>query len=124
MVFPFPEEGRLWQPVGRWAMIAWAFFYVVAMYLYVPYFPSYFPWLDAAHLVTHEAGHLIFGAFGNETFMVMMGTGFELLVPLMLAATFARKGHTTGTAFCMWGFFNALIGVSTYMKDARDKSIP
>ena len=120
----FPDEDHEWEPPSRGAMIGWGLFYAVAMFLYIPYFTTYFPWLDAAHLVTHESGHLIFGAFGNETFMVIMGTGFELLVPLMLAATFARKGQTTGTAFCLWAFFNAFIGVSTYMKDARDKAIP
>ena len=106
-------------------MIFWCVFYAVAMFLYIPNFPStYFPFLDAAHMVTHESGHLLFSAFGNMTFTIFMGTGFELLVPLMLAASFAWRGHTSGTAFCLWGFFNAFIQVSTYMKDARDKALP
>lgn len=125
MRFPFPNEDYRWQPVSKIALIFWLCFYAAAMFLYIPRFPgTYIPWLDAAHMITHESGHLLFSVVGNETFTIFMGTGFELLVPLLLAATFAWRGHTTGTAFCLWGFFNAFIQVSTYMKDARDKAIP
>lgn len=125
MRFPFPNEDYQWQPVSKIAQILWLGFYAIGMFLYIPRFPgTYFPWLDSAHMVTHESGHLIFSIFGNFTFTIFMGTGFELLVPLLLAASFAWRGHTAGTAFCLWAFFNAFIQVSTYMKDARAKAIP
>lgn len=120
-----PNEDYTWQPVSKPALAFWMCAYAVAMYLYINVLPgSYFPFMDASHLVVHEAGHLIFGFTGSEFITIAMGTGFQLLVPLLLAASFAWRGHTTGTAFCLWAFFNSMINVSTYMKDARAHALP
>jgi hypothetical protein len=125
MQWPFPDDDHSWEPLSKPALMGWLAFYAIAMYLYIPYFPgSYFPFMDAAHMVTHESGHMLFGYLGVEFITVAMGAGFQLLVPLMLAAAFARKGQIPGTTFCLWAFFNSMIGVSTYMKDARAKAIP
>ena len=121
MRIPFPHPDHEWQPVSKAAVIGWGLFYLVAMYLYRP---SGAHFLDAAHLITHESGHLLFSYLGNETITVMGGTILQLLAPLLLAASFAWRGQTLGTAFCMWGFFNAMIPMGVYMSDARAKGLP
>ena len=47
----------------------------------------------------------------------------QLLVPILLALSFAWRGHTLGTAFCGWATFNSLTGVAIYMMDARAKGL-
>jgi hypothetical protein len=121
MRIPLPHPDYVWQPVSKLAVIGWGLALAYATYLYRPggvYF------LGNAHLVSHEAGHLLFSHTGNQTITIFMGTGLELLVPLLLALSFAWRGHTTGTAVCAWGFFNAFIGIGIYMADARDKALP
>jgi hypothetical protein len=118
--FPLPHPDYRWQPVSKIAVAGWTLFYLWAMYTYWngPIF------LQNVHLVSHEAGHLLFSYTGNQTITVLMGTGMELAVPLALAISFAWRGHTLGTAFCLWMFFNAFIGIGIYMADARDKALP
>jgi len=92
---PLPHPDYEWQPVSKVAVIGWGLALSLMTWWY---FQG--PWsLDNAHLVTHEAGHLLFSAIGNQTFTVWGGTLFELIVPAALAISFAWRGHTTGTAF-------------------------
>jgi hypothetical protein len=115
-----PHPDHEWQTVGKVAVTGWSIFYLWAMYMY--WQGSLF--LHNVHLVTHEAGHLLFSYTGNQTITVFMGTGMELAIPLALALSFAWRGQTLGTAFCLWMFFNAFIGIGIYMADARDKALP
>ena len=52
-----------WQPVPRWALVAWLTFYA-AFLLYVFHSHGGFLFIDLANLVLHEGGHLLFGWFG------------------------------------------------------------
>lgn len=52
-----------WQPVPRWAVMAWATFYA-SFLLYVFHSHGGFLFIDLANLVVHEGGHLLFGWFG------------------------------------------------------------
>jgi hypothetical protein len=115
-----PAEGYEWQPVKSWQLGTWLVFYALLMWTYRPGGISI---LDAAYLVVHEAGHLLFSYTGGEFITVAGGTIMQLLVPLLLALSFAWRGHTLGTAFCGWATFNSLIGVSIYMQDARSKGL-
>jgi hypothetical protein len=74
--------------------------------------------------VTPEAGLPLFGYLGNETIMVWGGTIMQLLVPCLLAVSFAWRGQTAGAIFCAFFFFENFIGIALYMGDARDKSLP
>jgi hypothetical protein len=67
---------------------------------------------------------MLFGYLGNETIMVWGGTIMQLLVPLGLSIAFAWRGQTAGAIFCLFFFFENLIGIALYMGDARDKAIP
>src|SRR2546430_1210365 len=116
MRFPFPGPWNEWKPVSKPELYGWTGFFVFTLWMYRPAGTHY---LDAVHLVTHEAGHPLFGYSGNFTLTILGGTLLQLIVPAALAATFAYRGHTTGTAFCSFMFFNSFINVGTYMADAR-----
>jgi hypothetical protein len=117
---PLPGPNYKWQSVGMFGLIGWSLFFLGTMWMYW----TGTPYLQNAHLVPHEAGHLLLSHTGNETITVFAGTAFELLVPLALTTSFAWRGHTYGTAFCMFMFFNAFMGVGTYMADARARALP
>ena len=111
-----------WQPVSRWALYAWAAFYA----LFVAYAASQHGeglLIDNVNLVVHEGGHALFGWFGS--FIGLCGgTALQLLVPLMLASYFFVQRQAPGLAFCIFFFFENLLGVATYMADARSMSLP
>src|SRR5207247_10010850 len=96
-----PGPWHEWNTVSKRELIACAVFYVFTFWMYRP---SGTPYLDAVHLVTHEAGHPLFGYLGKYVLTIAGGTILELFVPLALTLTFAYRGHTTGTAFCAFMF--------------------
>src|ERR1700731_2785864 len=51
-------------------------------------------------------------------------TLLELLVPALLAASFAYRRELPGTTFCLFAFFHSLTGVATYMADALRLELP
>jgi hypothetical protein len=118
--FSLPAEGYEWQRVKTWQLIAWLVIYAALMWTYREMGARI---LDAAYLVVHEAGHPLFSYLGVEIITVLGGTIMQLLVPILLALSFAWRGHTLGTAFCGWATFNSLTGVAIYMMDARAKGL-
>jgi hypothetical protein len=116
-----PHPDHDWQPVSRVMLIGWCVVYALAMYSYWPHGPHIF---DNAHLIPHEAGHLLFSYTGSEWITVAAGSFMQLFVPVALAASFAWRGHTLGTAFCGWAFFHSLVNLSVYMADARARALP
>ena len=119
--FSIPGPIHEWQRVSKPAWIGWTIFYVFTLWMYRPGGAHY---LDAVHLVTHEAGHPLFSYLGSYVLTIAGGTIFQLFVPSALAVTFAYRGHTTGTAFCAFLFFNSFISVGIYMADARARVLP
>lgn len=111
-----------WQPLSLASAIGWQAFYVLFL-IYALRSNSGFLLIDNANLVVHEAGHLLFGWFG-ETIGIYGGTLLQLLVPFALAASFAWRRHTAGTAFCAFFFFENFLYVATYMADARAQELP
>jgi hypothetical protein len=105
-----------WAPVPRWQFISWTVSYALLL-LYLALHFSEMTFLDNIHLPIHEGGHLLFGWFG-ETIGVWGGTILQLLVPALLAVTFAVRKELPGTTFCAVAFFHSLTGVATYMIDA------
>jgi hypothetical protein len=79
--------------------------------------------LDHVNLPIHEAGHPVFGLLG-ETLGIWGGTIMELLVPVLFALYFARRGETSGTAFTAFWFGENLLYISVYIADARALALP
>src|SRR5437868_13954087 len=111
-----------WQPVPRWALMAWLGFYA-AFLLYVFHSHGGFLFIDMANLVVHEGGHMLFGWFG-PTLGLWGGTLLQWLVPFLLAVYFFTQRQITGFVFCLFFFFENWLYTATYMADARAQELP
>lgn len=81
------------------------------------------PLLDGANLLFHEAGHPLFGIFG-ETLALYGGTLMQLLVPLLLVGNFAWRRDTLPFALALIWFCQNLVNVARYAADARAQLLP
>ncbi len=80
--------------------------------------------LDYLNLAFHEAGHLVFAAFGH-IIHYLGGTLGQLLVPLILMVYFVIwRRQLTSAAFSCWWLGESLINVAIYMADARELALP
>jgi hypothetical protein len=111
-----------WQPVSRVQLVCWSVFYG-SLLLYLALNWGQLTLLDNIHLPIHEGGHLLFGWLG-DTLGLWGGTLLQLLVPALLAVSFAVRREIPGTAFCAFAFFHSLTGVATYMADALRLELP
>jgi len=111
-----------WKLVPLWAMIPWLLFY--AWFMFYAWRAQGEPlFIDAVNMVTHEAGHPLFGYLG-ETLHLWGGTILQLLVPAALGLSFVRMRELMGTTFCAFMFFENFLGIATYMADARALELP
>jgi hypothetical protein len=111
-----------WKPVSRIQLYAWLVFYGLLL-LFLGAHWGELTLLDNVHLPIHEGGHLLFGWLG-ETLGLWGGTLLQLLVPALLAVSFAVRRELPGTVFCAFFFFHSLTGVATYMADALRQELP
>jgi hypothetical protein len=109
-----------WKPISRYAGIGWICVYVLFL-AYAAGNRTGFLFLDFANLMIHECGHPLFSVFGY-TMMIMGGTLLELIVPLACAGYFLWKREISGTAFCVFWFFENFPYIGTYMADARARN--
>jgi hypothetical protein len=84
---------------------------------------EYWDPLDDLNLAVHEAGHLVFSAFG-ETLTILGGSAFQVIVPLAFVAYFARtKQRYAASVTVAWVGVN-LLNVARYIGDARAQELP
>jgi hypothetical protein len=78
------------------------------------------------HLIFHEAGHAIPMMLGTpRTFMVFMGSGLQVLFPLIVCGAFYFKNRDAyGAAVCLFWAGNAALDVAPYIADARALELP
>ncbi len=99
-------------------VLAVAFFF--ARYAADPTAPHF---IDAINLVIHEAGHPIFGFFGN--FMGRIGgTLMQLLVPIAFVTYFWRRGDRYAAGLLLFWVGQNLINISIYARDAMVMQLP
>jgi hypothetical protein len=79
--------------------------------------------LDRVDLIAHEAGHLLFGYFG-EFLRVAGGTLGQLLVPAGIAAYFAARREFYSASVVLFWVGQSLLNVSVYLKDAAVMELP
>jgi len=85
--------------------------------------PEYWDPLDDLNLAIHEAGHLVFSAFG-ETMTILGGSLFQVIVPAAFVTYFARTRQRYAAAVTMsWVAVN-LLNVARYIGDARAQELP
>lgn len=84
---------------------------------------DFLPILDHVNLAFHEAGHLFFGVFG---FWIgfLGGTLAQLLMPIIVAFAFWRKGETASFAVALVWFFENIVNIARYVADARAQQLP
>ena len=79
--------------------------------------------LDDLNLAVHEAGHLVFSAFG-ETLTILGGSLFQVIVPAVFVGYFLRtRQRYAASATMAWVGVN-LLNVSRYIGDARAQQLP
>jgi hypothetical protein len=75
--------------------------------------------MHRVNLVFHEAGHVIFIAFGNFM-MVLGGTLGQLLMPLIImVALIVKNRDNFGGSIGLWWFGQSLMDCAPYINDAR-----
>ena len=74
--------------------------------------------LHLPDLVFHEAGHILFGFFG-QFIMVLGGSLFQFALPIALAVVFLRQKDQFGGAVCTWWAGQNLLDLAPYIADAR-----
>ena len=85
--------------------------------------PDHFGWLDSLDLAIHEAGHPVFGVFG-EFVGFLGGTLMQLLMPALFVWYFMRRGDRHAATVALWWVAQNLWNVSVYVKDARAEELP
>ncbi len=118
-----------WQPVSTPAMAALSAGFAIMVYLLASknLMGSDSTILYLTHnvnLVFHEAGHWIFGIFGNRTLTIFGGSLNQVLIPVIVTIAFWTKRDTVGFAFGLFWLFENLLDVAVYMADARALVLP
>jgi hypothetical protein len=79
--------------------------------------------IDNADLIFHEAGHTLFIFFGQFIY-VLMGSGFQILLPAFIAGYFFHTRQKLSGAICiMWTGIN-ILNVSVYAGDSIAMQLP
>lgn len=81
------------------------------------------PLLDGANLLFHEAGHPLFGMFGEGPGLYG-GTLMQLLVPLVVAVHFAWRREPAPFALSLAWVCQNLVNIARYAADARAQLLP
>jgi hypothetical protein len=118
-----------WKPVSTPAMVALSVGFSMMVYLLATesLLDSGSTILYLTHnvnLVFHEAGHWIFGVFGNDTLAIFGGSLNQVLIPVIVAVSFWTKRDAVGFAFGLFWCFENLLDVAVYMADARALVLP
>jgi hypothetical protein len=80
--------------------------------------PDQYHLIDTINLIFHEAGHTIFAFFG-EFIHVLMGSGTQVLIPLLCAAQFYRQNNLFAVAVMVMWAGQSMHGVAVYAADAQ-----
>jgi len=79
--------------------------------------------LHETNLVFHEAGHVIFGIFG-ETIGILGGSLGQILIPMIVAGHFWARRDAPGFAFGLFWCFENFLDVAVYIADSRALLLP
>jgi hypothetical protein len=79
--------------------------------------------LHGVNLAFHEAGHVIFGFFGNFI-GVFGGTLGQLVMPLICLGTFLFYRNPFAAAVALWWTAESFMDIAPYINDARLLQLP
>jgi hypothetical protein len=100
-----------------WLILLWLTFRFAAHSIASNFAGSSF--LHLINLVFHEAGHILWSPL-PRFFTVLGGSATQVLVPLVCAVAFWRRGDRFGTAVGLWWAGQNLVDLAPYINDARD----
>ena len=85
--------------------------------------PGWTPIIDSANLAFHEAGHKIYGIFG-DTAALYGGLLGQLTFPIVVMIVFFLRRQPHGVAVGAIWFAQNLFPIARYMADARARELP
>jgi hypothetical protein len=85
--------------------------------------PTVYRFLDMVDLVFHEAGHVLFGFFG-EFIGLLGGSLMQVLIPAVVTGHFLWHGRRWSGMVTLAWVGQSLFNVSVYVKDARARELP
>mgnify|MGYP002525704187 CR=1 FL=1 len=101
-------------------LVVWGWSYITQSLHQLGYQPAF---LHNVNLPFHEAGHVIFGIFG-QFIGSLGGTLGQLLVPVICGIALLRRHDTFGASVCLWWFGENFLDIAPYMADARAGELP
>lgn len=109
---PFVRGGRMLVWLG---LVVWG-----VKFMFTPISGEAFSqsFMHLVNLPFHEAGHIMFAPFGRFI-QVLGGTLGQLLVPLIVAGSFASRGNHFGLTVGLWWLGQSLMDCAPYVDDAR-----
>lgn len=117
-----PQSGS--KPQYRLNFLKVGFLAIIMVYGLVGAFNyNAFWFLHGVDLIFHEAGHVVFGFFG-DFIQFLGGTLMQLLVPAGLTLYFFIKRQLFSGAVTMFWTAQNLMDISVYIKDARAMLLP
>lgn len=79
--------------------------------------------IDNINLIFHEAGHIIFGLFGN--FIGFLGgTLMQILIPIVLSFYFYKKGDNFSGSILLFWLSQNIFNIYVYLRDAVKMELP
>ena len=90
---------------------------------WLAFHPGHFGWIDSLDLAIHEAGHPLFGIFG-EFIGFAGGTLMQLLVPAVFFGYFWRHDDRHAATVMAWWIAHNLWNIARYIADARAEELP
>jgi hypothetical protein len=117
-------EERAATPVtGARTLARAAFLVAVAIYAMIRLTdPTWWDLLDDVNLAVHEAGHIVFGFFGDIP-GVLGGSLFQVLIPATFAGYFFRTRQRFSAAMTLAWVAQSMVNVSIYIRDARAQQL-
>jgi hypothetical protein len=112
-----------WEPVDRTHLVGVGLFTAVVLALLLGGDPGWTPILDSANLAFHEAGHMVYGIFG-DTAALYGGVLGQLTFPLVVVIVFFFRRQPHGVAVGAIWFAQNLFNIARYMADARAQELP
>jgi hypothetical protein len=112
-----PDPARFWGRAALYALLfvwGWRFLLSSVAGNYVG--ASFLHWVN---LPFHEAGHVLFGPFGDLP-RALGGTLGQLLMPAVCLATFLLRGRDPfGASVALWWLAENFMDIGPYVADAR-----
>jgi len=90
---------------------------ILAYFWYYAFTYTAWHFIDWVNLIFHEAGHSIFAFFG-DIIHAFMGSGFQVLLPLLIALYFFYQKDKVSGGICLAWVGQNLLNVGVYIGDA------